>query len=566
MRRMNGTTLRFEGAGGGRGARASRLVLVALALGLSLGGSSCSLIVDREADQCETTADCAAFPGTTCADGVCTGTIAECLTNQQCVDNKGPFHICRKSDRTCVPLLSPLCATVEGDYIDDNAFYFGSVAPLVGDEATGKSIENAIKLAIGQFEQAANGLPPRPGATGRRPMVLISCNDSTESVTGIEAAKHLVETVQVPAIIGAAYSGITIDMVTEVTIPNNVLTISPSATSVLITSLEDNNLVWRTAPSDIFQSSALALYLPTVEAQVRDELMLMAADKIKVSIIHKGDAYGNGLANALVEKTTFNGANPTDPANDGFYERFNYGDPDNQVENPTKYVDAANVAIMQESHIIALLGTGEAVADVLVKIEAGWNAALPYRPRYLFGDGTVLDALWETVGLDDDLRQRITGSVPGTNNVVFSNFRGEYGSQFPDDVGSPDIFGAAGAYDATYLLAYSSAAAISDTGPNLAEALKRLIGPGEVIQARSDQISGAFQKLASGATIDFDGASGPLKFDPLTGEAPSDIQIWCMPKDTDNTAGSAISSGLFYDAVNLIMDGAFDTTKCEFTP
>jgi hypothetical protein len=30
-------------------------------------------------------------------------------------------------------------------------------------------------------------------------------------------------------------------------------------------------------------------------------------------------------------------------------------------------------------------------------------------------------------------------------------------------------------------------------------------------------------------------------------------------------ASSAISSGLFYDALNLVMDGAFDPSVCEFT-
>ena len=568
MRRMNGTTLRFEGAGGGRRARASRLVLVALSFGLSLGGSSCSLIVDREADQCETTADCAAFPGTTCNDGVCTGaTIGECQTNQQCVDKMGPFHICRRSDKSCVPLLSPLCTTVEGDYLDDNAFYFGSVTPLTGDEPTGLSNESAIKLALRDFKQAATGLPARPGTDGRlRPMVLISCNDNTESVTGVEAATHLVETVQVPAIIGAAYSGITIALATEVTIPNNVLLISPSATSVNITTLDDNDLVWRTAPSDIFQSSALALYLPQVEADVRAELMLMAADKIKVAFIHKGDAYGSGLATALEEKALFNGALPTDAANTSFYERFNYGDPDNQMQFPTKYAEAAEAVIMQEPHLVVLLGTAEVITEVLVRIETGWTNAA-YRPRYLLSDGPVLTTLWETIGADDDLRQRVTGSVPGTVNPIFTNFRSEFDSNFTDEVSSPEIFGAAGSYDATYLLAFSSAASATDTGPNLAEGLKRLIGPGDVFRARRDDISPAFQALASGNSIDFEGASGPLAFDLETGEAPSDIQIWCMPKDNSGNAASTISSGLFYNAATLELQGAFNgAMQCEFDP
>jgi hypothetical protein len=75
----------------------------------------------------------------------------------------------------------------------------------------------------------------------------------------VKVARHLVNDLGVQAIIGVAYSGITISFATAVTVPAGVLAISPAATSVLITSLDDKGLVWRTSPSDRFQGRAAAL-------------------------------------------------------------------------------------------------------------------------------------------------------------------------------------------------------------------------------------------------------------------------------------------------------------------
>src|SRR5690606_27407083 len=146
----------------------------------------------------------------------------------------------------------------------------GALGPTEGaSAATGQAEQTGIKLAISDFEQASNGLPPNQVGGAPRPIVLVGCNDGSDGDAAVAAAQHLVD-VGVPAIIGAAYSGITIKVATEVTIPGQVLLISPSATSVAITDLADNGLVWRTAPSDVFQALAMTLYVPTIEAALRE--------------------------------------------------------------------------------------------------------------------------------------------------------------------------------------------------------------------------------------------------------------------------------------------------------
>ena len=91
-----------------------------------VGLLSCSLIVDSNATQCESSSDCARFPGTVCFSSACVSPPAgECSTTQYCVQQYGEYHLCRKTDGRCVALLSNECATIQGDYTNDSAIVSG---------------------------------------------------------------------------------------------------------------------------------------------------------------------------------------------------------------------------------------------------------------------------------------------------------------------------------------------------------------------------------------------------------------------------------------------------------
>ncbi|WP_197041220.1 ABC transporter substrate-binding protein [Chondromyces apiculatus] len=520
-------------------------VLARLAsIGLGVLLPSCTLIIDRNAEQCETNDDCAGFPGTTCSEErVCSEPL--CATNQECVEQFGEFHVCSAQTHACADMRSTECTVIEGDYEKDDALLIGVVVPTDGEAAqTGKSITNAVRLALSEIATNANGLPPLPGKSMQRPVVLVGCNDKSDADTAAAAGQHLVS-LGVPAIIGAAFSGITIKMATEATIPGGTLVISPSATSVAITDLSDQGLVWRTAPSDIYQAEALVQYSARLQEDVRLALGLQAGDKLRVAILHKGDSYGTGLGRVLEAGLVLNGTSALDPQNNGFYRRFDYGDPDNATTSAPRYEEAVQAALDLEPHIIFSLGTRESVLDVLAPIEEGWQLGA-YRPRYVLSDGSVIPQLWESVVQGDtDLRHRITGTIPGTSNPRFNAFRGDYIGQFNDGT-SPDVFGAAGAYDAAYLLAYSAVALGGEapTGARLAGALSKMIPPGDPVNV-GEQISSTFDALLAGASIDVNGASGALDFDPEDGEAASDIQIWCMPANGAGDAQSVTFSGLY---------------------
>ncbi len=525
--------------------------------------ASCSVVLDTDATQCNRTEDCVAFEGTLCIDNACVipapGTPGECRVHADCA-HRGEDWICRSRDRVCAPLRSPDCPFVTGNYQSDNAVFVGSLLETEGEfESTGRPAQNAIQLALKDLDLANKGLPPVPGDEdpNRRPLVLVGCNSGSDPIA---AARHLVEQVQVPAIIGSSFSGVTIQVATEVTIPAQVLLISPSATSASITQLQDDQLVWRTAPSDNIQAVAIQHLVPLVEDHVRAELALEPTTPIQLAIAHKSDSYGRGLADTVEKFVTFNGLSAAQNKQD--YLRVDYGDP--AVPATIALEQAVESLLEHAPHVILLFGTTESITDVLRPVEEGWDAANPlanHRPRYVFADGGVVDELWTYVGKNDGLRRRVLGTIPGTNHdtpdSLFSAFKSRYLSVFKDGT-SPDVFGAAGAYDATYLLMFAFAAIgpLEPTGPNLASGLGALAPPGKRVAPGSGEINEVFKAITQGDPIDYDGASGPLDFDLATGEAPSDIQVWCLPRDDEGAATVAQNSGMYLEATSGALVGS----------
>lgn len=615
-------------SGRGTGGLLLRLGLAAGACGaLAAAAASCSLIVSTDSDQCTAPADCKDFAGLrTCNSGVCesvptppacakdadcaayadavclgdvcvrasctkdddcgadgvtcqggkctpeTTTTPDCTVNADCVA-AGAGQLCRKDTHKCVELTSTECKTIyPSGPIDDDAFIFGSILPTEGDDkSTGIPIENSIKLAINDFTSAANGLPPAPGGSSPRPLVFVGCNDNSDGDTAVTAAKHLVNDVGVPAILGAAFSGITIK-VSAVTIPAKVMLFSPSATSVAITNLDNSSprVLWRTSPPDSFQAQALSFYMSDIEAKVRADDNLMPTDKISVAVLFKGDAYGKGLADALAPKLAWNGGT-SDQTDTAHYYAEDYGNPDDPMTDMPHYTTTVSNAIGKSPHVVFIFGTNEGITDIFEKIEEGWPAALTYRPRYIFSDGGEVNDLWAYSKMTDELRKRISGTVPGSRNPIFTSFINSYKAKFGADP-DPNVFGTGGAYDIVYMLAFSAVSQGSKplTGQNLAAGMATLIPPASgtvpmISAGNSADIGTAFgalqdaaSQMKTGSVIDFTGASGPLNFDLKHGEAPSDIQIWCMPVGSGQPAGAAKQSGYYYDAQTDKMTGSLN--------
>ncbi|WP_256300261.1 ABC transporter substrate-binding protein [Haloarchaeobius salinus] len=124
----------------------------------------------------------------------------------------------------------------------------GILLPETGALAsTGESMINAAQIPAQQVNEADIDLT-----------VDTQLEDTeTNSQSGVSAANSLVNG-GYPYICGTASSGVNVPVCQEVLIPNEVVGCSPSSTALSVTNLDDNDYIFRTAPSDRLQGRVMA--------------------------------------------------------------------------------------------------------------------------------------------------------------------------------------------------------------------------------------------------------------------------------------------------------------------
>ena len=132
------------------------------------------------------------------------------------------------------------------------------------------------------------------GILDGRKLVAVVGDSACSPQGGTDAAAQVVNVEQVVAMVGPFCSGETLAAANPVNIPAGVVMISPSATSPELTTLKDNDLVFRTAPSDSYQGQALAR-------------KLLADGTDKVAVAYLNNDYGKGFAEAFRAEFSANG-------------------------------------------------------------------------------------------------------------------------------------------------------------------------------------------------------------------------------------------------------------------
>jgi len=460
-----------------------------------------------------------------------------CSDSSECSARYGEPSACVES--ACVRLLTPQCTEVwpNDALTKKNVILIGFVGALEGGFASyGGPTKEGAELALTQIEVLSNGLPAAPDGGGQRQLAMLVCDHGSD-VSAV--ARHLVDNVHVPMIIGDSFSTPTLTMFDEVARPAGVLVLSPSATSPGLTTHEDDGLLWRTSPSDVVQVELLKYLVVDVDKVLRDSGVVSEDQRTKIAMPTKKDSAGIGLANAAA-KLSDDAAIPAPVVDVGF--PYQYENPDEQPGNPIDWPLHISKILEYGPHIVLAMGTGEFVTSMLQGIEDGWDAKNPNLPRpwYLMPEGDKVSELGVLVGKNRSygLNERIVGTAPGARRSrLFDSFSTAFQGTFDQrEPGNLAEFG----YDAAYLAAYAIAISrkANPTGRELAEAMKHMschdkppvpVGP--------TGFSGHFRDAATDGCIDFDGASGPLDFNPDTGEALSDIGMWCVRRNPDGSYG-----------------------------
>src|SRR5690606_26173200 len=162
----------------------------------------------------------------------------------------------------------------------------------------GPAINNGAQLAADQVNAAAT-------AVFGGPLIEIVTEDSaTNPSIGVDRARKLVNTDGVVAIIGALSSGVTVAVAESVTIPGQVVQISPASTSPLVAMLPDSeDFIYRTVSSDALQGVVLA--------QLSRGEIVESVSYDRAAVIYVNNPYGQGLAEAFAAAFTARGGTIT---------------------------------------------------------------------------------------------------------------------------------------------------------------------------------------------------------------------------------------------------------------
>lgn len=483
---------------------------------------------------CEEDVQC--FEGYLCSvNNRCIDSSAQCEEHQDCVDLFGAGASC--DDGVCLgdtALTGGPCERLYGAAGEEDSILIGVILQLTGvGGGFGQPMLDSIRIA-------ARDINSGDGIEGRK-IGLIACDTEASNEIAETAAQHLVHTAGVEAIIGLNSSQV-LQIAPAVTVPNNVLVMSPSATAQAITYLTDSNLVWRTAPSDEHQAAGL---LHLIEYVLGPNFELGTDGDPKLSIlVRRQDQWAEGLFDELIAGLP--GELVADEQRFSSHTFANVG-----TGEPADYTDVAAELASESPHsdVVVVLGSADSW-----QVISHVDNALPTDPLFLGAD--AMKNLEEAAQASSDLEGRIWGTGPRTAAELdyqpYTIFRLKFEEEM--NVNADNFQFVANAFDALYTVAFAAAAAhslladcdndgdctdgqvCSDnrcvgtdpvTGPNLAIGLGRLAEGAEIRPTATDA-QAAITALVMGNTINYAGASGAINFDAHGDPEPMPIALWCF--------------------------------------
>jgi ABC-type branched-subunit amino acid transport system substrate-binding protein len=342
----------------------------------------------------------------------------------------------------------------------------GTLLPETGSlQILGPPEIAAVKLAIQDINAAG-------GVLGKNVESEFSDSGDTSTDIASQSVNRLLDA-GTDVIVGAASSSVTLKVVDRV-VGSGVLMITPAATSTLITDYPDQDLLWRTAPSDIYQGRVVG------QTAIDD-----GAETLGILALQ--DAYGTSLAEQAEKAFTAGGGEVVLT----------------KIYDPKASEFSAEVGQIkaEDPDAIALIGFEESSKIIDEMVKQGLLPLKSGKTMYLV-DGNMSNKTYANrpKGEMEGVKGTIPGSKPSEDFVTkLKAF----------DASLQDYSYAGEAYDAVTLVSLAAEAANSDAGTAIADEMVNVSSGGEKCGTFSECVA----LLKDGKDIDYEGQSGPVEFD-----------------------------------------------------
>lgn len=357
----------------------------------------------------------------------------------------------------------------------------GSLMPSTGDLGVyGPPANTSFKIAFDLVNEAG-------GVNGKQ-IRTVERDTATSEQVAVDAANALIHVDGAVAILGAMSSGVTLAVAQSATIPEGVVLMTPASKSPAISTLDDNDFVFRTSTSDELQGG--------IEADVATALGYS-----KVATTYINNAYGEGLTRVFSREFEANGGTVTQ-----------------QVAHESG----------QASYIAELRRAQESGAEALLVIAYPESAALMLREsaeggyfeKYMFVDAVRSDSVFEAAGWD-----AFEGSYGTAPSAPDSPHAATFREMYRQETGEPldDPF-APFAFDAAAIIALAIEHADSEDPTDIRDSLRQVANPPGKEVGPAD-LADALEMIRNGEAVNYTGAAGEHDFDER-GDVLNSIEIW----------------------------------------
>ena len=351
----------------------------------------------------------------------------------------------------------------------------GDTIPFTGDNAAyGPSFRVGADLAVAR----ANAALIKAGFTGIQ-VSIEHADDGTKSDTAVSAARKLIGD-GASCLVGSIPSANTLAIAQAAAIPAGVTLIASASSSVTVTSLNDNGLVFRVFPSDALQGPVLASVIQ--QAIGKGKLVSLAA---------RNDVFGVGLMNVLKPALVKLGLKTQGPL------LFDPG--------AASYNSEAEQIVANNPDAFVVVEFPSAYA----KIGASLLRTGKFDANKLFLAGGQLATIPSFIPFESMNGARGTrAAVPlgaGASEAYDTLFKANSGGVQRQGV---DAFN----FDSTMLCILGAIAAGSNDGKAIAKQLQRVSGPPGTKYTYL-QLPQAIADLRAGKDIDYEGVSGSIDLD-----------------------------------------------------
>ncbi|GIL00827.1 MAG: branched-chain amino acid ABC transporter substrate-binding protein [Alphaproteobacteria bacterium] len=338
-------------------------------------------------------------------------------------------------------------------------------------------IESLVPPIVDGAQLALRHVNEQGGLLGGNNAVLVvgdtTCADATKAA---DAADRVVNVDKVVAIVGALCSGATISAANNAAIPGGVVMISPASTSPAITTMDDKDLVYRTATSDAYQGEVLAR-------------LIASKGVTNIAITYVNNDYGKGLAESLASAFPNNGGTVA----------VNEAHEDGKADYRSELGSLAASGVTD----LVIIGYADGSGGTILRqaLETGDFT------QFFSADGMVSDKIAAELG--SQLEGKLVMTKPGTPEIPgaasFNKLAADAGVK-ADGVFVPN------SYDAAFIIALAIEQAGSTDRAEIAKHIRDVASaPGDVILP--GEWAKAVEAIKAGRGVNYEGAAGGHDFD-----------------------------------------------------